>query len=135
MEDPNNDAEQDEGFVGATLLINGDDDDDEIPTGVENGDAEENAATPEQVANVDALDETIQKILKDADEFAKAKMDTTTGNDGTSGLPAPDHEQEQDIGSGTGAPDIDDLTEEERLLFWNSFRGFSVMRFMQWTDE
>jgi hypothetical protein len=64
MEDPNNDAEQDEGFVGATLLINGDDDDDEIPTGVENGDAEENAATPEQVANVDALDETIQKILR-----------------------------------------------------------------------
>jgi hypothetical protein len=116
MEDPNNDAEQDEGFVGATLLISGDDDDDEIPTGVENGDAEENAATPEQVANVDALDETIQKILKDADEFAKAKMDTTTGNDGTSGLPAPNNEQEQDIGSGTGAPDIDDLTEEEASI-------------------
>jgi hypothetical protein len=34
-------------------------------------------------------------ILKDADEFAKAKKDTTTGIDGTSGLSAPDHEQQQ----------------------------------------
>jgi hypothetical protein len=66
-------------------------------------------------------------ILKDADEFAKAKKDTTTGNEITSSSSS------RILIAGLVLL-IWTIPTTRRLLFWNLFRGFSVMLFMQWTE-